>query len=52
VTPVSESILCVDLDGSLVATDLLAESALLLVAWMPLSNSLGTALLIAAWPLC
>jgi 4-hydroxybenzoate polyprenyltransferase/phosphoserine phosphatase len=36
VTPVSESILCVDLDGSLVATDLLAESTLLLVKQNPL----------------
>jgi 4-hydroxybenzoate polyprenyltransferase len=36
VTNAGESILCVDLDGSLVATDLLAESLLLLVKQNPL----------------
>jgi len=36
VTPAKESILCVDVDGSLLATDLLAESTLLLVKQNPL----------------
>jgi phosphoserine phosphatase len=35
-TPAHESVLCVDLDGSLVATDLLAESLLLLLKRNPL----------------
>ena len=35
-TNADESVLCVDLDGSLVATDLLAESTLLLVKQNPL----------------
>ena len=35
-TPARDSVLCVDLDGSLVATDLLAESLLLLIKRNPL----------------